>query len=47
MHLFSRHTEAFGTVRIYRKEMPKFTKKLSKEETECFYDTELLALKMA
>ena len=27
-HLFSRHTGAFGTVRIYRKEMPKFTKKI-------------------
>ena len=26
-HLFSRHTGACGTVRTYRKDMPKFTKK--------------------
>ena len=44
-HLFSRDTGACGTVRTYRKEMPKFTKKLSKGETEVFHSKELLALK--
>jgi len=41
-HLFYRHTGACGTVRTYRKEMPK---KLSKGEIEVFHSTELLALK--
>ena len=44
-HLFSRHTGACGTVRTYHKEMPKFTKILSKGETEVFHNTDLLALK--
>lgn len=43
--LLARRTGTYGTIRTNHKEMPKFTKKLNKEETECHHSTELLALK--